>query len=350
MLKICFLGDVRTVHLRKWARYLRDTNYDVSILSLRPGSLRGVRVYDLKPPPLLSKVGYLFTIPRVRKLLVDINPDILHAFHATSYGFLGAASGFHPFVISSWGSDALLFPKKSIFHKLLLTWSLSRANRITATGGFLRGAVEMLVRERKIDKIPIGVDINLFKPRKGGKRRKFTIVTVRNLERIYGLRYLIDAFASFSRDKSEVELKIIGDGSIKKRLIDQVSKLGLGKKVRFLGRLPQARVAEELVKSDVFVIPSLSESFGVAALEASASGIPVIASNVGGLPEVVKDGKTGFLVESKNPTAIADKLELLFKDVNLRRELSKAGRDFVAKNYSWDVSVDKMNKLYGSLI
>ena len=349
MTKVCLLGDARSAHLCKWARYLKGANYDVYVLSLRGGSIEGVKVYELSSLPI-SKIGYLFTFPKIRKILGEINPDILHAFHASSYGFLGAVSGFRPLIISTWGSDVLVFPDKTPLHKWILKWSLGRADMITATSHFLQKEIERVVSGRKVELLPLGVDTELFKPSRQTSGRKFIVVTVRNLERIYGLEYLIDAFSNFSKDKSEVELNIIGDGSLRKCLVDRVSSLGITNKVRFLGYLSQEQVAKELAKADVFVIPSLSESFGVAALEAASCGVPVIASNVGGLPEAVLDDKTGFLVVPGNSSAIQDKLDLLFNDMNLRRELGNAGRVFVLSDYSWDLSGSKIEKLYKKLV
>jgi glycosyltransferase involved in cell wall biosynthesis len=129
----------------------------------------------------------------------------------------------------------------------------------------------------------------------------------------------------------------------------EAEDLGIGNLVKFLGVLPQRKVAEEMDRSDVFAIPSLSESFGVAALEASASGVPVIASNVGGLPEVVKDGETGFLTKPGDAGEIESKLDKLYEDADLRRIMGKAGREFVLNNYRWEESCRKMEVVYKKL-
>ena len=94
-----------------------------------------------------------------------------------------------------------------------------------------------------------------------------------------------------------------------------------------------------LRKLNVFCMPSLREAFGVATLEAQACGAPVIASNVGDLLETIKDGKTGFLVKPKNPSAIADKLLFLYKNPSIRKNMAIQGRKFVAQYYNWDKNV-----------
>jgi glycosyltransferase involved in cell wall biosynthesis len=345
--RICFLGDAQSTHLKKWAIYFRDADYEVTVLSLREGNIPGIRVFNLNPPGIFSKFGYVFAIPKIKRLIGDIKPDILHAFHASSYGFLGAVSGFHPFVISTWGSDVLIFPKKSAFHKRLLTWSLSKADQITATSRFLKKAVEDLGFQ-DVERVPIGVDTNVFKPA-GINDNGFTVLTVRNLEEVYGISYLLTAFAAFSKGKQNVLLKIVGEGSSRERLLHEVKDLEIEKLVKFLGVLPQREVAREMARSDVFVVPSLSESFGVAALEASASGVSVIASNVGGLPEVVRNGETGFLTKPGDAGEIKSKLDKLYKDADLRRSMGKAGREFVLNNYRWSESCRRMESIYKKL-
>jgi glycosyltransferase involved in cell wall biosynthesis len=96
---------------------------------------------------------------------------------------------------------------------------------------------------------------------------------------------------------------------------------------------------------DIYVALSRQESFGVAVIEAGAAGRPVVVSNVGGLPEVVRDGETGFIVPPNDPDAAADALERLVRDQLLRRQMGEAGAQHVAKNYSWDASVQTMIKV-----
>lgn len=116
-----------------------------------------------------------------------------------------------------------------------------------------------------------------------------------------------------------------------------------------LGSAAHARVPSLLQGFDVFVAMSRQESFGVAVAEASAAGLPVVASNVGGLPEVVVDGETGFLVQSGDAEALAGCLDRLLADEALRDRMGAAGREFVARHFDWEDSVTQMMSIYGQL-
>jgi glycosyltransferase involved in cell wall biosynthesis len=116
--------------------------------------------------------------------------------------------------------------------------------------------------------------------------------------------------------------------------------------VRFLGEVPHEQVPEVLQQLDIFAMPSTYEGFGVAALEAEAMEMPVVASRIHGIPDVVVDGETGLLVPPRDRQALAAALERLATDADLRRRLGQAGRAFVAEQYSWEENTAQMEALY----
>jgi glycosyltransferase involved in cell wall biosynthesis len=196
--------------------------------------------------------------------------------------------------------------------------------------------------------IPFGVDLELFKPLKTNALEDVTIGIVKKLEKKYGIDYLIRAFAQLPADGWKIKLLIVGDGSEESSLRQLCQSLHIERRVHFAGFVAHNKVPDYLNKIDIFVVPSIqpSETFGVAAVEAAACGIPVIASNIGGLPEVVVDGQTGFLVPPKKPEAIADKIMLLIKNIELRDKMGASARKFVEQNYLWEKNAAEMEKLY----
>jgi len=127
-------------------------------------------------------------------------------------------------------------------------------------------------------------------------------------------------------------------------------ELAISDNILFCPEVPFDKLPEYYRKIDIFVVPSLIESFGVVAVEASACGIPIVASDVGGLPEIVSNDKTGFLVPPKNPEAIACKLELLINKPDLRTKMGIAARQLVLKKYDWQQNALQMEKLYKQII
>jgi glycosyltransferase involved in cell wall biosynthesis len=266
---------------------------------------------------------------------------------------MGAYSRYHPFFLSVWGSDVLVFPHKSRWHRAMLKFILNRADYLTATSRMLTGETEKyLKKDRQVHTIPFGVDIERFRPRvsKPAEDPHLTIGIVKRLEKIAGIEYLIRAFAMLLKFDPFLSLLIVGEGTEEEALKELCMSLGIGGSVRFTGFVENERVPALLNRMDMLILPSISESFGVAALEAAACGLPVIASDTGGLPEVVLDGETGFLVPPKRPQAIAQKAVLLIKDLALRKRMGKAGRKFVEDNYVWEKNAREMEGLYRSVV
>ncbi|RKY81512.1 glycosyltransferase family 4 protein [candidate division KSB1 bacterium] len=360
-MKICFLADARNVHTQKWAGFFVKRGYDVHLITFLKHNIKGASVHLIKMdvPVKISqsartyqKAGYFFYIKKIKALIRDISPDILHAHYASSYGFFGALSNFHPYIISVWGSDIFDFPRRSVFHRYLLKYSLNKADCVTATSRVLTAETKKyLTSSKPLHTIPFGVDLHRFKSEKQHEVRDEIVAgIVKNLEPVYGYETLIKAFSIVVRSNPNIKLLIIGKGSLEGKLKKQCKALNIEKNVEFAGYISNKNVPEYLNKMDMFILPSLQETFGVSAVEASACGLPVIASDVCGLPEVVINNKTGLLVKKGDPEALAEAIIKLADDRELRRKMGKAGRYFIKKNYKWDDNAEEMDKLYNIII
>ena len=250
-----------------------------------------------------------------------------------------------------WGSDVYQFPDRSLLHRLLLTQVLRSADHISATSHTMAERTRHFTTT-PIDVVSFGVDTDQFHPRNLAKQdHELRIGTARTLKRRYGIDILLRAFALLTArgDSTRIRLVIAGDGPERIRLESLAEILGIRSAVEFGGRVPHAHMPQFLQSLDIFVAPSRYESFGVAVLEACACELPVVVSDVGGLPEVVLDGVTGLVVERENPAALADRLGRLVDSAELRRQLGSAGRSHVITNYQWEHSVDRMESLYQRL-
>ena len=279
------------------------------------------------------------------------------ALHQVHDGILATGlRGLHPLVASVWGSDVTA-PYHGLRGRLRSTQLqefLRAAERCTATSEFLRRTVA----ERfgvACDVVPFGVDLDFFAPPDGSADRQRSpegavrIAYAKWLRPQYGPDILLEALA---RIDPGVPWRAVlaGDGPLAAPLREQAEALGIAERVRFAGHLPHAGVAELMRQSEIFVMPSREESFGVAAAEASACGLPVVSTAVGGVPEVVLDGETGLLVAPDDPNALAAALTLLARDPDLRRRLGAAGRAYVARRYVWDRCVDQMEEIYAEVV
>jgi len=167
-----------------------------------------------------------------------------------------------------------------------------------------------------------------------------------------GLPYLLQAFAQFARSHGKYELVIVGErleGGIDPSLIHLSKELGIYERVKFTGRLPERRTIEILGRVKCLVLPSLAEAFGMTVLEAMASETPVIATHVGGIPEVVRNGRNGLLVPPADADSLSEAMERIASDSRLRRKLAEAGRRS-CKRFTWDEMAKRTVEVYGEAL
>ncbi|MFC2001653.1 glycosyltransferase [Chloroflexota bacterium] len=349
-MKIAYIADANSIHTQRWANYFAGKGHEVHIISTRPPALPGVNVHRIGCTgfKLLSDMVSLF---QCKRLLKRIKPDLVHAHFITGYGFLGALMSYHPFIVSVWGSDVLIDPKNSKLTEYALRYTLKKADAITCTSPYLYKATLPYAPQHSIIKIiPFGIDLGVFKlPSKPPNRPGKTIGTLKRLDPVYGIDYLIRSIPHIRQKHKDVRILIAGYGN-QKPYQQAAQEIGVEKNVEFIGTVPHAAVTEYLSRLDIFVMPSLSEAFGVSALEAQALGIPVVATNIGGIPEIVKDGESGLLVEPQNPKAIADAIIRLLDDEALRKRMGARGRKLVEEKYDWNENAKEMEALYSEFV
>ncbi|WP_300351356.1 glycosyltransferase [uncultured Alcanivorax sp.] len=349
-MRICILGNASSVHIVQWCNELASHGFDIHLVTKHPVSkeiLPVVKTYQYSFPGV---IGYFLMIPYARRLVRSIKPDIVHAHYASGYGTTARFLGFKPWILSVWGSDVFNFPKKTVFHSMLVKSNLRSASAVASTSIVM--AKEVLRVCPDVDDLkvtPFGVDCELFSKQKMAEDDKnmFVVGTVKSMNESYGIDVLIRAFAyaKFNLGLENARLLLVGAGE-SSDLKALAASLGVRDDVCFVGGVLHSDVPNYLAKLDIYLALSRSESFGVSILEASACGVPVIATRVGGLPEVVVDGETGFLVDPEDYVSAAIKIVELFSNHELRDLMGRNGRDYVDKNFSWNVCVNIMSSLY----
>ncbi|MFL5763696.1 MAG: glycosyltransferase [Bacteroidia bacterium] len=365
-MKILILSDINSSHTQKWVSGLSQRGIDVAVFSISaPASdwhvRKGIKLLGNTPDnkrtagrSLLSKASYLQLIPGLRKAIDGFQPDLLHAHYASSYGFLGALSGFHPFVISAWGSDLMEFPLKNIVNRKIVKYNLAKADLLLATSKVLVDTIAKYSDKRAV-RIPFGINTAQFAPETVASLfpESSTVVgTIKSLETIYGIDVLLNAFRIAADQPSgrELRLLIVGGGSKEEEYKRLAGQLGILEKVVFAGRVAHDEASYYHNMIDIFVNVSRNESFGVSVLEASACGKPVIVSEVGGLPEVVIKNETGFCVPPEGAMETAKAIGQLAGDPALRKRMGSQGRAFVQQHFDLDKNVDEMLRVYEKLI
>jgi glycosyltransferase involved in cell wall biosynthesis len=165
---------------------------------------------------------------------------------------------------------------------------------------------------------------------------------------VKGIEYLVDAVAGLRDELPDLQLVIAGDGPGRRALEQRARKSGISDRVRFAGWVDD--IENEMAEWQIAALPSLAEGLGIAALEAMAAGMPVIASDVGGLREIIQDGTTGFLIPPRNPASLAAKIAELARNPELRSRVGEAARAHVAKNFSIEREVSAIQSAYEKLL
>lgn len=352
-MKLVFLGP-STIHLIKWTNEMAKRGHEVYLITLHNSKEPVEPKVKFIELPFKPPFGFYLNTPFLKYLLKKIKPDLMNTHYASSYGTLARLSGFHPNLLSVWGSDVFEFPYISKFNMRLIQKNIREADRVASTSKVMKKQVELLWKPQKdITVTPFGINCLDFSPQSERtlSSKKVRIGTVKSLHPQYGINYLIKAFALAKKNGlKNAELVIVGGGSQEKELKKLTIELGIQDDVQFIGAVPYSDVPKWLNSFDIYVALSIQESFGVAVLEASACNLPVLVSNVGGLPEVVIDGETGFIVPAEDYQTAARKLLEMSLDPKLREKLGKKGREFVIKNYEWNDNANLMEQLFQDVI
>jgi glycosyltransferase involved in cell wall biosynthesis len=289
----------------------------------------------------------------LRKLIKKLQPDIIHT---------------HLFQARIYTSFALLFTNRpaSITHKhnsvnlkkhnifiLLEMLSLIFYDRIIAISQSVKRSLYTyeFVPKNKVYILSNGIDYSLFsnnsKIKTDLKDGNITLGTVCRLEPQKGIRYLLLAMKTILAKFPDVKLEIIGTGSLLSELQTLSVEIGISNSVKFLGKFTD--VIPFYKRMDIFVLPSLYEGFGIVILEAMAMGIPVVATNVDGIKEVLINDESGILIPPKNPEAIANVVNYLIDNPQIRERFSKEGKKR-ASLFDIKDHLIKLDKLYSDLL
>ena len=363
-LRILLLADISSSHTEKWALGLADKGYQVGIFSLNKSARAWFYKSDnievvhegattIRNSFLSNKLKYLLALPALWKVIKEFNPDLLHAHYATSYGLLGALSGFRPLVISAWGSDVYEFPKKSFIHKAILKFNLRAADKILSTSYVMKGEL-WKYSSKEVDVIPFGVNTTVFSPKNiktNSEKDILHIGTIKAMEDKYGIKTIIDAVELVNCCLPETPIKVylVGEGSRSNYYKKLVSSKNLEEIIVFTGKISFSHISNYHNLLDILLnVSNVNESFGVSVIEGMACEKAVIVSNVPGLKEVISNH--GLIVEKDNVQQLAKAIIQLIESPELRISLGKAARKHVVENYEFDYCLEQLTRIYDAIL
>lgn len=285
---------------------------------------------------------------------------IVHAHWVVPGGVIaGLAAGRRPLVVSLHGSDVFVAERQPVARQAARR-VFARSAWVTACSEDLRRrAVSLGANPARTETIPYGVDTTRFSPRESDVievRRKQhledepVVFTAGRLVRKKGFEYLIDAVLRLAQTIPRLRLLIAGDGDLRGELEARASLSG--GVVRLLGNQPQDEIARLAAAATVIAVPSVHDDAGNVdglpnfALEALASGTPVVATRVGGLPEAIIDNVSGVLVDERDPVALADAIRALLAEPERARQIGAEGRRRVDTVFGWPRVAERLEQIY----
>ena len=309
--------------------------------------------------------------PFFKKSLLEDKPDLVHAHYGTSgYDFLRLAKIFRlPLITTFYGFDLSPLPSQNP------AWR-KRYNKLFAVGKLFlvegnhmkKCLIELGCSQDKILVQHLGVDTDKikFQPRKLRDEGEIRILISAHFREKKGIPYAVEAFAKVSQAHPELNLKltIIGDSAgapreeeEKSRIFNIIQKYNLGEQINLLGYQRYPVFIKELYNHHLFLQPSVQSSDGdteggapVSIIEASASGMPVLATRHCDIPEVVIDNESGYLVPERNVDALAEKLEFLVLNPPVWEKMGQKGREHIEENYNVKKQVERLEEIYDSVL
>jgi glycosyltransferase involved in cell wall biosynthesis len=301
----------------------------------------------------------LLWISQVRHLVQKIKPDLLHGHFVTIYGFLAACSGFHPLVVSTWGSDVLIDPEKSIMKRRLVKYALKRADLITCDGRNLEVAIgELGGKAERTHIVYHGVDTKKFTPASNGNNileerfggSQLWVINIRGFKPIYDMETFIRAMPLVLKQIHSVKFIIAGEGERKDYFIKLSKRMNVFDSIEFVGLIPHDELPQYLASSDVYVSTSLSDSMALSTMEAMACGLAPVITDIGDNRRWIKDGENGFIVPIKDPEVLAERIIYLLKNPDIRKKFGERNRKIIEERNNCHKEMAKMDNIYKELV
>lgn len=350
-MRVCFLGDAGSIHLQRWVLYFVKAGYQVEVISFRPCTIEGAKVHLLARGQS-GRIAYMMALSKIRRILLEIKPDILHAHYATSFGLLALVSGFNPLVVSAWGSDVLVAPQESAFLRVIVSQVLRHANALTSDSEYMSQRMRELLKgqEQILKTVTMGVSRDWFEQLPNVDKKTHQILSLRGHQNIYNIDIVIKSMAEVVESIPEAQLIIAGEGPETQHLRTLTQSLRLEKNIHFVGQLPHAEVQSYLNESAISVSVPSSDATAVSLLETMACGSFPVVSELPANREWIDQEVNGLLVPSKDSGALAKALIRALKDSDLRTQAQEINRQRVKEKAIWEENMSEMEELYQALI
>ena len=361
-MRIVYFSKSYTPHDHRFLSSLSGTDHEVYYLKLEANR----RQTEDRPVPeniqqILWTGGQLEfrwrDVPRLtadlRRLMKEIEPDLIHAGPIQNCAFIAALSGFRPILAMSWGYDLVMDADKSAWMRWVTRYTLKRCAFFTSDANISRNkAISFGMNPSKTIIFPWGTDIEYFTPKnfKLSSPQAFTLFCNRTWEPIYGVDVLAKAFVKVANANPDVHLILLGGGSEGTKIRQILMHGGVLDQIHFGGHISQADLPRWYRMADLYISPSHVDGSSVSLMEALASGLPSLVSDIPGNREWIENGVNGWLFRDGDAADLAEKILNAIKNRKSFDEMGEAARKTAEEKADWRKNFGKLLEAYEKTI
>lgn len=368
-MRLLYISDNLSDHNLRFLRKFSEHGLEVFFLDISKPAIPAswpppqTRVVTLKTPvsSTLSPRDIENRLHDFRQLLRDVCPDVIQAGPLHTAGYMTALSEFHPLVIMPWGSDILQYPSHDHAAQVAIQHALEGSDAMFCDCQAVRQAVKRLVDfpDERIAQFPWGLERGKFSPvgpshsrsDLGFAAENFVLLCTRSWEPIYSIPTLLRSFEAAYRQRRDLRLILLGDGSQAGQVHEFISQRGLGTVVATPGVVPRSELPAWFRAADSYVSCTISDGVSISLLEAMATGLPVILTDNPSNREWIADGQNGFLGVTNQAESFAEKiLRAADLDAAARAAISETNRAIVAERADWDRNFPQLLSLFDAVV
>ncbi len=349
-MRVLYFSQDYTPHDFRFLSALSKTEHEIFYLPLE--RVKSTESRDL-PEGVRMVAGWGRTVPmsafdvpflrrRLRKVLGEIRPDVVHAGPVQKGAFLTALAGYQPLVTMSWGSDLLLDAQRGM-GRCAARYALSRSAVFVCDCKAVRDvAVNLGTPEDRVVIFPWGVDLNHFNPDQSADVRKvlgwesdFVLISTRAWEPLYGVDVLIDGFIDAARIEANLRLLLLGVGSLEPVIRSKLENAGMLDRVHFAGQVGYDDLPDHYRSADLYISASYSDGSSISLLEAMACGVPALVSDIPGNREWVTPEKEGWWFIKGDPRSLSEGILMSLRNRKALYKMAGAARQITEKRANW---------------
>jgi len=371
-MRVLYFSDNTSDHNRRFLERISQAGHEIWFLDPTSGSNASDRLAENWLPQGVRWIqsrqqmrrdaspaecaGFL---PELQHWINTIRPDLVHAGPAQNCGYITALSEFHPWLLTSWGSDVLFTPEQGTEWKQAVQTALAGADGFFCDCDAVRARAKELAElpDARIVQLPWGIGRGSFTPEGAGPAEfarepgTCVLISTRSWEPVYGIDVLLEAFGLAHRTNSSLRLLLLGGGSGAGRVRGFIGAHGLTHAIRMPGCIGRSEMPKWFRAADVYVSCSQSDGTSVSLLEAMATGLPVVVSDIPSNREWVVEEKNGWLASAGSAEEFADRfLRSAQLGPEEREEFSQRNRRIVEERADWDRNFPRLLEMYEQLV